>query len=45
VLSALGLHEEGRTSIRFSFSRLTTSKCIQHALKAVASIRQVGVLV
>ena len=31
VLSALGLHEEGRTSIRFSFSRLTTSKCIHHA--------------
>ena len=45
VLSALGLHEEGRTSIRFSFSRLTTSKCVQHALKAVATIRQVGVLV
>lgn len=45
VLSALGLHEEGRTSIRFSFSRLTTSKCIQHALKAVAKIRSVAVLV
>ena len=45
VLSALGLHEEGRTSIRFSFSRLTTSKCIQHALKAVARIRAAAVLV
>ena len=45
VLSSLGLHEEGRTSIRFSFSRLTTSACIQHALKAVISIRQASVLV
>jgi len=45
VLSALGLHEEGRTSIRFSFSRLTTSKCIQHALKTVAKIRSAAVLV
>lgn len=45
VLSALGLHEEGRTSIRFSFSRLTTGACIQHALKAVARIRAAAVLV
>lgn len=45
VLSALGFHEEGRTSIRFSFSRLTTSACIQHALKAVARIRAAAVLV
>lgn len=45
VLSALGLHEEGRTSIRFSFSRLTTSKCVQHALKAVERIRAAAVLV
>jgi len=45
VLSSLGLHEEGRASIRFSFSRLTTSKCIQHALKAVARIRAAAVLV
>ena len=44
VLSALGLHEEGRTSIRFSFSRLTTKACIRHALDAVASIRQVAVM-
>ena len=44
VLSALGVHEEGRTSIRFSFSRLTTSACIQHALKAVARIRTAAVL-
>ena len=45
VLSALGLHEEGRTSIRFSFSRLNTGACIQHALKAVARIRAAAVLV
>ena len=45
VLKALGLHEEGRTSIRFSFSRMTTSKCIQHALKSLVSIRQASVLV
>lgn len=45
VLSALGVHEEGRMSIRFSFSRLTTSKCIQQALKAVARIRAAAVLV
>lgn len=45
VLAALGLHEPERMSIRFSFSRLTTSKCIQHALKAVARIRAAAVLV
>ena len=45
VLSAIGAHEEGRASIRFSFSRLTTSACIQHALKAIAKIRAVSVLV
>ena len=45
VLSALGLHEEGRTSIRFSFSRLTTMACVQHALKAVESIRGAAILV
>ena len=45
VLSAIGAHEEGRASIRFSFSRLTTSACIQHALKAIAKIRAVAVLV
>lgn len=45
VLSALGLHEEGRTSIRFSFSRLTSAKCVQHALKAVERIRAAAVLV
>ena len=44
VLMALGLHEEGRTSIRFSFSRMTTSRCVQHALKSLASIRQDHVL-
>ena len=45
VLSSLGLHEEGRTSIRFSFSRMTTSACIQHALHAVKRIRTAAVLV
>ena len=45
VLSSLGLHEEGRTSIRFSFSRLTTAACIGHALKAVSRIRSAAVLV
>jgi len=45
VLSALGLHEEGRTSIRFSFSRLTTMACVKHALKAVESIRGAAILV
>ena len=45
VLSSLGLHEEGRTSIRFSFSRLTTADCIGHALKAVSRIRSAAVLV
>lgn len=45
VLAALGLHDEQRMSIRFSFSRLTSSKCIQHALKAVARIRTAAVLV
>ncbi len=45
VLSALGLHEDGATSIRFSFSRLTTSRCIQHALNAVKKIRAAAVLV
>ena len=45
VLSSLGLHEEDRTSIRFSFSRMTTSACIQHALSAVKRIRAAAVLV
>lgn len=45
VLSALDCHEPERTSIRFSFSRLTTSACIQHALKAVAAIRGLAVMV
>ena len=39
VLSGLGLHDPNRTSIRFSFSRLTTSACIDHALRAVAEVR------
>ena len=39
VLSGLGLHDPNRTSIRFSFSRLTTPACIDHALRAVAEVR------
>jgi len=45
VLSSLGMHKEGRASIRFSFSRMTTAACIQHAIKAVKHIRTAAVLV
>jgi len=44
VLSALGCQADGRSSIRFSFSRLTTEDCIHHATQAVARIRGAEVL-
>lgn len=44
VLSALGCQADGRSSIRFSFSRLTTQDCIHHATQAVARIRGAEVL-
>jgi len=40
VLSGLGLHDPERTSIRFSFSRLTTPACIDHAIGAVSAVRK-----
>ena len=40
VLSGLGLHDPERMSIRFSFSRLTTPACIDHAIEAVSAIRK-----
>ncbi|RPG81750.1 MAG: cysteine desulfurase [Crocinitomicaceae bacterium TMED114] len=40
VLSGLGLHDPERMSIRFSFSRLTTPACIDHAIEAVRAIRK-----
>ena len=40
VLSGLGLHDPERLSIRFSFSRMTSEACIDHAIQAVAAIRQ-----
>lgn len=40
VLSGMGLHDPERLSIRFSFSRMTSEACIDHAIQAVAAIRQ-----
>ena len=43
VLSALGLHQENRTTIRFSFSSLTTMACVKHALHSIENIRGEGI--